>query len=357
MSKKRKWIARIYLGRDENGRQQFDWIGRFDTKRERDDAVTARRAELKEGPRYVFPACDVYVDRYLREYGRAHKGSSHGTATDSLRRFRRDFAGRPLDIGRAEAKDWANGDGEWRSRPPAGSVLAVVTLYNHAINEDDIPLPRNPFRGLGQRSKGRAGEAPPTEAQFEALLDSCAVLGAYEPMMRAFLLFAAYTLMRPGELFALEWSQVDLVGLRISKDVRLYRGSVDEPKTGAKVIALTPPARDAILGLPRGRYVFASKTGKRLSATLMHGYWGLVRARAGTEFPLYVATKHYGVHYMWTRLGMSPRVIAAQAGWSVRTVDRMLAIYGHGDVGALEEVDAAFAHARAPKVPKLRAVE
>lgn len=346
MSKKKTWIGRVYLGRDESGRQQFDWIGRFDTKRERDAAVAARRVKLANPAAYTFPLCDEYVDRYLSEYERTHKGSSTGTAKDALRRFRRDFAGRPLDILRAEAKDWANGTGKWerKGRPPGNSVFTVVTLYNHAINEDDIPLARNPFRGLGQRSKGRAAQAPPTEAEFDLLLDACAALGSYAPMMRAFLLFAAFTLMRPSELFALEWANVDIAGLRIWKDARLYRGTVDEPKTGAKLIALTPPARDAIMGLPRdGRYVFTSKTGRRLSGTLMHGYWSLVRARAGVDFDMYLATKHYGVHYMWTRLGMSSRAIAAQVGWSVRTVDRMLGVYGHGDVGALEEVDRAFA--------------
>jgi hypothetical protein len=35
-----------------------------------------------------------------------------------------------------------------------------------------------------------------------------------------------------------------------------------------------------------------------------------------------------------SRFGMSDRAIAAQAGWSLRTVSKMLATYGHGDVGA-----------------------
>lgn len=52
---------------------------------------------------------------------------------------------------------------------------------------------------------------------------------------------------------------------------------------------------------------------------------------------------------------MSRRAIAAQAGWSVGTVDKMLAIYGHADVGALEEVDAAFE--QAPNVVQFRKIE
>jgi hypothetical protein len=48
---------------------------------------------------------------------------------------------------------------------------------------------------------------------------------------------------------------------------------------------------------------------------------------------------------MWAELGMAPRAIAALAGWKPSTVIEMLETYGHGDVGALEEVDAAFARA------------
>jgi integrase len=357
MSKKRQWVGRIYLGRDENGKQQFDWVGRYATRRERDNAVAKRRVELQQQQNAVFPACDEYVDRYLAEYERTHKHSSHDTQADRLKRFRDDFAGQPLDVTRAEAKDWVNGQGRWQSKGPVPSsaVQPVVTLYNHAIDEDDLPLARNPFRKLGQRGKGRAEDPPPTEQEFQALLDACAALKEYAPRMRAFLLFAAFTLMRPSELFALEWTDIDFDAMRVEKARRLYRGRLDEPKTGPKTIALTPPARDAILGQPRtSPYVFTSKTGKRLSSTNMHGYWSLVLARADLDFDLYHATKHYGVHYMWTKLGMSRRAIAAQAGWSVRSVDKLLAVYGHADVGALDEVDAAFTQA---EVVRLRKVE
>lgn len=174
MSQKRKWVGRIYTGRDEHGKQTFEWVGRYATRRERDNAVAERRVQLMHGIKETLPTVDEYVERYLREYERTHKGSSHGTAADSLKHFRRDFAGRRLDIPRAEAKDWANGDGAWKTRGPvpAGAVHSVVTLYNHAISEDDLPLDRNPFRNLGQRSKGRSEQPPPTEEEFRRLLEA-----------------------------------------------------------------------------------------------------------------------------------------------------------------------------------------
>ena len=35
-------------------------------------------------------------------------------------------------------------------------------------------------------------------------------------------------------------------------------------------------------------------------------------------------------------------MIAEQMGWTLAGVLKLLAVYGHGDVGALEEIDRAF---------------
>jgi hypothetical protein len=46
---------------------------------------------------------------------------------------------------------------------------------------------------------------------------------------------------------------------------------------------------------------------------------------------------------MYATLGLPPRVIAGQMGWSLKAVLDLLEVYGHGDVGALEQIDRAFA--------------
>lgn len=48
-------MGRVYLGRDENGKQLFEWVGRFDSREERDEAVRARRRELATIPRMPDP--------------------------------------------------------------------------------------------------------------------------------------------------------------------------------------------------------------------------------------------------------------------------------------------------------------
>jgi integrase len=301
--------------------------------------------ERGELSRCVVPTCEEYVDRYLREYSRRHKASSLHAQTHRLQRFRKDFASRSLEISRAELKQWIDGEGPWSERGPIpkSEIPAIISLFNHAIDEGDLPTARSPARKLTWRSKRRTDQPPPSPEEFEVLVAACSALGEYGPRMRALLLFAAYTLMRPSELYALEWSDIDFEWMRIRKARRFYGGTVEEPKTGPKVIALTPPARDAIKGLPRdSKLVFTSKKGSQLNPRALSVYWNIVLDSAGLRFGFYHATKHYGVHHMWTELGLSPRAIAAQAGWKLANANRMLAVYGHGEMGALEEVDAAF---------------
>jgi integrase len=64
---------------------------------------------------------------------------------------------------------------------------------------------------------------------------------------------------------ALDWQDVNLPALRVEISKRIYRGTLDLPKSNkVRVIALLPPARDALLTLPERRGpVFRSKSGGR----------------------------------------------------------------------------------------------
>jgi integrase len=353
-SKPKQFEGRLYLGRDESGRERYDWVGRFDSVKERDEAVMRRRlerdvevaaAKLPPGERIT---CGEYADEYLARMadgrlttrgGRVYKSSSVGTARGQLKRFKAVFGDRALSsVERHEAVKWAE-----RHERKQSVLQAVVTMFTLAVDEELIE--RNPFRGLMRKPKGRADEAPPTDAEFDKLLEACAVLGDHGPRMRALLTFCAYTIVRPGEAMALDWSDVNLPALRVTISKRLYRGGIDLPKSNkVRVIALTPAARDALLSLPeRDGPVFLSKAGGRLCAPLLSSYWREVQASAGLRFDFYLATKHLGVHYMKVKLGLPNHVIAAQAGWSESAVEKMVATYGHTEIGALEAIDAAFA--------------
>jgi integrase len=329
----------------KNGRKSYgvvvnrgakkEWVGSFSSRRE------ARQAEAKAlaNPKPAATNMTVaeWVERFLARYERERKDSSYGTARSALQRFVADFGDRRLNsISRHEAMEWAE-------RVPPSRVPMAVTAMGAAVDRE--LLERNPFRGLShRRTRGRADQAPPTDTELGQLLDACRVHGDYAAQMRNLVVFAAYSGMRPGELFALEWADVDMQANRIHVRRRLYKGRTDLPKSNrTRRIALTPPARDALLGQPRdGALVFTGKRGGQLSQPTLSMYWTKVLAGAGLEFDFYHATKHWCVHYLWTVLKLEPRVIAEQMGWSLPTTLKMLAIYGHGDVGALEEIDRAF---------------
>jgi len=159
--------------------------------------------------------------------------------------------------------------------------------------------------------------------------------------------------MRPGELFALDWEDIDLAGgangrARVSR--RLYRGRTDLPKSNKeRTITLVPPARTALDSLLRveGYYpdgfVFRNKTGGQLTEPTLTAYWKEVRARSRVERDFYSCSKHYGCWYMKVRLNLPDAAIAAQAGWSEKSVTEMVRTYAHAvDERRLDEIDAAF---------------
>jgi integrase len=340
-----RWQHRIYLGR-EHGKQVFYRIpGSFETKREAD---AAGREAWRVKPWEAMPTSQMtgnqLADRYLDEYAERHKRSSATTNRYRLEQFRRKFGDRVVvSITRAEAKDWA------RTVYP-GIMGPVSAMFTWAIGEEEVDgLERNPFRGLSQGFGRRDGSdrTPPTLEELDRLRDACEVLGPeYGPRMRDLLNFAALTIMRPGELYELRYPDVDLAHNRIHVSRRIYKGYVDVPKNGApKVIALVPPAREILLRQPtRTRddgLVFVSQTGRQLSSTTLARYWQRITARAGLDCAFYVASKHLGVHTLY-KLGLSERAIAAQAGWSVRSVEAMLDVYAARELTALAEVEALY---------------
>ena len=91
----------------------------------------------------------------------------------------------------------------------------------------------NPFAGLGLRqSKGRKEVQPPDQAQIAALLDAADELTP--PSFAAYLLTAVYSAARPGELDALQITDLDFQ----AESIRIER------QWNAKAQKFTPPKQD-----------------------------------------------------------------------------------------------------------------
>ena len=66
-----------------------------------------------------------------------------------------------------------------------------------------------------------------------------------------------------------------------------------------------------------------------------------MKAAAGLDFDFYLVTKHLAVHRLYG-LGLSKRAISTQMGWSESAVEKLLRVYGHAELVALQEIDALY---------------
>ena len=163
-------------------------------------------------------------------------------------------------------------------------------MFNDAVKDGLVAT--NPFSNLGLRkSRGRRDIKTLTEAEVADLADGALyVHGEYGPTFRAMILFSGYTGLRPGEVFALDWQDVDVAGREVHVNWRLDRqGGRDLPKGNVtRIVALLPPAIEALASIPRpvgGGPVFLTKLGHEFRQPRLLDYWGDVRARFEARLP------------------------------------------------------------------------
>jgi integrase len=142
----------------------------------------------------------------------------------------------------------------------------------------------NPWSNLRLRqSRGRKDIVALTESDVHELADVAqAAHGTYGLEARAMILVLAYTGVRPGELCALRWDDLDAgereLYVRRSLDVT---GGEKLPKNGKQRIVTVPPtALTAVSAIPRlltNDYIFHTVQGRRLSKSSLWYAWRPVR--------------------------------------------------------------------------------
>lgn len=227
-----------------------------------------------------------------------------------------------------------------------GTVPALRAMWNDAASAKAGRLVQaNPWAGLGiRRGRGNADRQPPSEQQVWALVEHARRLSG--PYFAAWLQVAAFTGLRPAELDALRWDRVDLAAgsIHVAEQFNASTRTFTTPKNGtARPAILTPPARDALLALPRdGVYIFVNLRGDHFTTSSRAYHWRSVKAAAGWEASLYLATRHFAGWYMVNVLELSYEDVAVQLG---HTDGGLLVrrLYGHPDRDrALERVRAAY---------------
>lgn len=360
-----RYGVRVYLP----GTGERKWLGTFEHLGRADKPGTAKWAEAQAlaKPTHTGPTCDDFTRAWLdascpRVSGRRLKADTLFEYQTRLSTFLRDFKGKPLtEVSREEAFQWALSH--------RAQVQFVRAVFSHA---HDLGLVReNPFEKLHlQGSPGRKNIVPLTEKELHELADTALrTWKHYGPTFRAFILFQAYTGMRPGETFALEWSDIELdpgesrrnpgqlakgsfsgpdaprgQGLIHVRRRLGRRGTIDLPKSNVeRTILLPPPAREALGTFPRNLgLVFRGIRGQRLSKGRVADYWRAVRRDYGREDLDLYELRHWCAHHLYVRMGLPARVVATQLGH--RDGGRLVEIlYGHPEVSALDELKEAWA--------------
>lgn len=297
----KRWTASGYdkaLGRKRH-------LGTFDTRREAEQVEarwklrTARRGE---------ETCDSFAERWTRDYPRPRESTNKHNA-ERIKLFARDFAGvRLADVDRPSARAWAV-----RHR---GHLGAVRAMFNDAVSDGLCDV--NPFAKLRlPSSRGRRDIVALTEAQLHELADKApGVLPGYGVEYRALVLFAGYTGVRPGELFALR--RDDIIGehLRIERALAPSTRKIGPTKNGRpRTVVIPPPASAALAEVPphAGGLLFTGPRGGMLTQSSHHRVWSLVRVAAGRPELDFYELRHCAATMLLER-GVTPWDVAVQLG-------------------------------------------
>jgi hypothetical protein len=125
-----------------------------------------------------------------------------------------------------------------------------------------------------------------------------------------------------------------------------------------RTIALTEPARERLLSLPReSEYAFTTLRGNHYRPS-SRSYHGNRRCTAGLgNVDLHTATRHYFGWYAWNVLELDACDIALQFGQQGGG-ELVRKLYGHPDAAlARKRVREAFEQAPAPPVPLVAAAQ
>lgn len=353
--RKSSWGVRIYRGGGE-----WTWVGTFPfdryggKRKARDAAVRAEQAAKDRTRRWGSSdeTCGDFAARWPKDWPRPSLHTQQ-TYRYALVPFVRRFADVPLaELDRDMARRWAAGQ-------PASQIHCLRAMFNDAL-EDDL-VQRNPFEKMGRARKRGSAQVGgkkqiwvPTPAELDRIADlAIEVHGEeYGPTFRAYILFLAYTGMRPGELAVLETDCVD----RRAKEIHVVRnldgtGAVnDYTKNGrqrtiallsaAEVVLDTYPTWIDQRGVGGFPLLFLGPKDGVLGKGTRGNLWRPVRSAFGRPKMRLYDLRHTCATFLLER-GASDLDVSVQLG--------------HTDGGAL--VRSTYGHAERSSLDRLRALD
>lgn len=325
----------------EPANQRHRWLGTFDRLKDAERAEAEAKIKPKaSGSMTVEQWATMWQDEYARG-----AVATRRTYRYACQQIARDIGTQRLaDLTRPEAKALAN-------RWSRNTTRVARTMWADALR--DGLCQHNPFTSLRlETPKGRKDITALTEPEIEQLASIAREQhGDYGDEAAAIVLFAAYTGVRPGELAALQWGDLDIPARRATISRALdAQGGIKVPKNGkSRRIVLPPQALRALELVARplrdDAPVFATPRGRRLTKGTLAYLWRPIiaawRAKGGRDLDLH-ELRHACATLLLER-GLAPADVAMQLGHTDggRLV---MTLYGHPDEDrARDRLDLAFA--------------
>ncbi|MGZ4226941.1 MAG: tyrosine-type recombinase/integrase [Solirubrobacteraceae bacterium] len=319
--------------------QRHRWLGTFERLQD------AKRAEANAISQPAM-AGTLTVAEWARDWQEHYArgaASTQRTYRYACKQIVDSIGGEKLaDITRPEAKKLANQWSRSTTRVARTMWADAYGLCHH-----------NPFTNLRlETPKGRKDITALTEAEIEHLAQVAREHhGDYGDEIAALIVFAAYTGVRPGELAALRWSDLDIPNRRATISRALDgQGGIKSPKNGKpRRIVLPPQALRALGTLPRplddAELIFHTPRGKQLTKASLAYQWRRIAAawRAGGGRDLDLHELRHACATLLLERGLAPADVAVQLGHTDggRLV---MTLYGHPDEDrARDRLDLAFA--------------
>lgn len=282
--------------------------------------------------------------RWTRDYRNNRGESTLAHNRERVRRFAEQHKDRTLrSITRAEARRQA-ADHE-------GTIPALRAAWSDALR--DRLVDENVFADLGiERRRGREEIIPLLMEEVHRLAEIATELygrGAFGQEVSAAILWAAYTMCRPGETFAARRSQLHGDTYHLNAQMNSLLGRETAPKHGGLGAIFVPePAFEAVQRLPRPLHddlFFHTKTGKQFRQESWWRTWDPIRMQFVRELPAdhhlrqrlaqdpddnldFHELRHMGASYALNMLEIEPWVIAKQLRHSDDGA-LVIKLYGH----------------------------
>jgi integrase len=240
---------------------------------------------------------------------------------DGLKPFLREYGDRKLDsFTRDEALTWARKQG-------ANTLQAVRQLFNHALDRDLID--RNHFTRVGASKRKRRVDRPDFEIisddEYKRLRTAARECRSddYRLILEGAVLAIGEAAMRPGEIFALRYEDLDLPNetICVRRSLDMDTGLVHWPKDDDKrQVPISPTLAAHLARMPRiSALVFPAPRGGYMFRSSWSTHWRIISAAAGLPDVEFYDLKHRAIQWMVDPtdeggLGLDPATVATIVG-------------------------------------------